>query len=187
MKRPPNENGVWVSVGCGTCRKRRKRASVTEKKDTNWACEEGIPYPFPCISIHVSGLQLTCRCGEYTARSLFLDISLQHPIERLTRHLAGEHETYLNLAVRPYQRRIDYTEPLRDKCKPCAYIRDAIRRVLGALAVHRRVISHDERNGHASRKATRAEDCPWPTCVRFGVPNVEDGECTLTVQFRRKP
>jgi hypothetical protein len=41
--RPPNEKGVWVSVGCGTCLKRRNRPSVTEKKETNWACEEGIP------------------------------------------------------------------------------------------------------------------------------------------------
>jgi len=72
--------------------------------------------------------------ANITPRPLFLDVSLQNPVERFTRHLASEHEEYLNLAIRPYQRRIDDAESLGHKRKPCAEVGDAVGGILGGLA-----------------------------------------------------
>lgn len=74
-----------------------------------------------------------CFC-RLTPRPLFLDVSLQNPVERFARHLAGKHEEDLNLAVGPYQRRIDDAQSLGHESKPCAEVGDAVCGILGALA-----------------------------------------------------
>lgn len=55
------------------------------------------------VSRSVKRIALRAR----TPRPLLFDISLEDPIEGLARHLAGEHEDDLDLAVGPYQGRVD--------------------------------------------------------------------------------
>jgi hypothetical protein len=61
-------------------------------------------------------------------------VPLQHPIERFARHLAGEHESNLDLAIGPYQRRVHNAEALRHESQPGAEVGDAVRGILARSA-----------------------------------------------------
>lgn len=65
-----------------------------------------------------------------TPRPLLLDVPLQDPVQRLARHLPREHQHDLNLAVGPYQRRVDDAEGLRHEREPGAEVREAVGGVL---------------------------------------------------------
>lgn len=77
---------------------------------------------------------LLCCVGEGTPRSLLLDPALQAPVEAFTRHLTSKHHHNLDLAIAPYQGRVDDAEALRDESEPCAEERDAVGWVLQVLA-----------------------------------------------------
>jgi hypothetical protein len=75
--------------------------------------------------MHLCSLSILCSLGGAvgcTSGPLFLDVALQDPVERFTGHLTGEHESDLNLAVAPYQRRVDYTESLGNEGQPCTQV-----------------------------------------------------------------
>jgi hypothetical protein len=56
---------------------------------------------------------------ELTLGSFFPDPTLEDKIERLTSHLAYEHEKDFDLSRSPYQCDVNDAQSLRDKSQPC--------------------------------------------------------------------
>jgi hypothetical protein len=62
--------GVCEAVGYfgGVCLKIRKSIKLIEKYSTNWACEDGIPYPFPYICFGLSSFMSRLRAKFNTSQ-----------------------------------------------------------------------------------------------------------------------
>ena len=73
---------------------------------------------------------ITFSCSRRTFRPLLLDRSLEQEIQRLTAHLADEHQKDLDFAAGPYQRHVNNAESLRYKGEPGAEVGEVVGRVL---------------------------------------------------------
>jgi hypothetical protein len=70
------------------------------------------------------------QCESRTTWPLFLEMALQDPVDGFTSHLTRKHQPNFNLAIAPYQCRIDECECLRYEGQPCAQVGDGVGGVL---------------------------------------------------------
>ena len=146
-------------------------------------------HAFLCLSAcHLVNIK---TCLVLTSRTLLLEVTFEHPIEGLTGHLAGEHEANLNLAIRPYQRCIDYAQPLRHESQPGTEVGDAVRGVLAGSALSTEGSSRYKHNEHVSMTTMQVEGSPSRshkqyTKVRIVVSKEHSG-CTMTADSAASP